>query len=377
MSADAISKFFGTATPITLEEAADDVDQTTSARADDHEAEQGPDRASSRAMSDWERPEFNTIWAEAGVFLCDGQDHYGCPRHPSSVSLWVDSNSGAFCCRICLLMGTGLKSLRPVADLLVVPLTQNEDYVLKSFGELGHCPRIKPLAMMRGHELKLHLSMCNRGDCEFCGYLWFRRCYGHFARRLHGPTDDGQPLFWGEIAEARVPTATKMIMRQKGNYLRVPMADQRAMVFSTTPFTSKQEVYNETRWGEAIWEILAWHLREAGKVPGKLSSSAPWSMERSKAAMAQFDPPAPASSDDGWEMATFSGTWTDFVRAAEEAGYITFESASAVKHTYGIVLPDDPEELLFFKAAHHLHTWSEIQAAQVRHSWSGPKRAKH
>ena len=113
-------------------------------------------------MSDWERSEFETIWASAGVYLADGASNYDCPRHSGGQTLWIDSTSGAFGCHVCRLMGHGVRSLRPVADLLVVRVSENEKFFLTCFGELGHCPRIKPLAMLRGRQLRLHFGNAGR-----------------------------------------------------------------------------------------------------------------------------------------------------------------------------------------------------------------------
>lgn len=311
-------------------------------------------------MPGWERTEFASLWASAGVFISTGEGAYYCPRCvPRSRSMWIDGRTGAFACRVCRLMGQGVKSLRRVADLLHVPVVEKEKLLWDTFEELGHCPRAKQLAFIRGgRELKILVAICNCRDCDYCINFWFRERLGHFARRLYGPGPDCQPMYSAVLPEARVATAIKMVKRKSGNFVRLPASNNRAHLFATKPFLPGQEPESRTRWDDPIWEIFVNALADAALTDRKISSSQAWSVEKARKTATQFDPPEAAY--DGWEPASFVGDPWDLISAAQEVGLISSEDASKVKQTYIVSLDGDPEVILRFKGAHAITTWAHL-----------------
>jgi hypothetical protein len=321
------------------------------------------------AMSDWEASEFASIWASAGVYVGDEPGYHRCPRGCCFDPLWIDPSTGAYVCRTCRLMGRGLRSLQRVVDLLFVPVVEKEKLLWDVFDELGHCPRARQRAFIRGSQLKILVTMCNRHDCGYCRTFWFRECYGHYARRLHGPRADCQPIYWATIPETKVATATKMVTRKNGDYLRVPVDADKAHIYATAPFMRNQQAQPHTRWDDTLWDILAWDLSEAHTTGRKITSSRRWSRDRAKQEAAQFDPAAP--DDDAWEPVSFMGDWRDLIEDAAERGLMDEEAAMIVKQTYWIDLDRDPGAAVQYKEAHKIVPWAYLNE-RMKPNWTPP-----
>jgi len=262
-------------------------------------------------------------------------------------------------------MGVGLNSLKANADVLVVPVTENELFYMSTFSELGHCPRIKPMAFIKGSQFKLKLAMCNRRSCQFCGFLWFRRTYAYYARRLA----TARSVYWTPLLEpSQWDAARKMVQRGRGHHVRCPRPGGEIAVFSTVPAVPGQEPAIQRRWGDPIWEALAWSIHDAADTPSKVTSDRNWSITEAKTAMSPLGPQEGAR--DHWEPATFHGSWTELLDAAEQAGRIPAEQASRIKHQYLISLGGDPEAVMRFKTTNGIVTWRAIREAAERTTFS-------